>query len=283
VDAVLLACTSAFLFGAMTVAIRIALVRGADAEVGAVLTIAVALAVTIPFVVAHGDFDLLQAWPFVLAGMLGPGLSQLLFTLAIRDAGPSRTSVLVGTAPLFSVMIALVFLDEPAHAALLLGAILIVLGGLMLVGERTRPPNFKLIGLLFAAGATVVFAVRDNVVRWLAVDTTVDPAVAAAATLLAGGLVALGYLVAVRGRGFGVRAVPAFLLPGLLFGLSYVCLFEAYYRGRVTVVSPLVATESLWGVLLSALVLRRTELVGKRLVAGAALVVAGGMLIGAFR
>ena len=70
---------------------------------------------------------------------------------------------------------------------------------------------------------------------------------------------------------------------GVLFGLSYLCLFEAYYRGRVSVVSPLVATESLWGVALSALLLRRHELVGARLAAGAALVVAGGALIGVFR
>ncbi len=71
--------------------------------------------------------------------------------------------------------------------------------------------------------------------------------------------------------------------PALFFGLSYVCLFEAYYRGRVTVVSPLVATEALWGVTLSAVLLRRHELVGPRLLAGAVLVVAGGMLIGTFR
>jgi len=69
----------------------------------------------------------------------------------------------------------------------------------------------------------------------------------------------------------------------VLFGLSYLCLFEAYYRGRVSVVSPLVATESLWGVGLSALLLRRHELVGPRLFGGAALVVAGGVLIGVFR
>ena len=74
-----------------------------------------------------------------------------------------------------------------------------------------------------------------------------------------------------------LRALPAFVPAGLLFGLSYVCLFEAYYRGRVTVVSPLVATESLWGVAMSALLLRRHELVGPRLFAGAALVVAGGV------
>ena len=75
------------------------------------------------------------------------------------------------------------------------------------------------------------------------------------------------------------RLAPA----GLLFGLSYVCLFEAYFRGRVTVVSPLVATESLWGVGLSYLLIRHTEGVGRRLAVGALLVVAGGALIGAVR
>jgi uncharacterized membrane protein len=62
-----------------------------------------------------------------------------------------------------------------------------------------------------------------------------------------------------------------------------VCLFEAYWRGRVTVVSPLVATESLWGVLLSALLIRHTEGMGRRIAVGALLVVAGGAIIGAAR
>ena len=70
---------------------------------------------------------------------------------------------------------------------------------------------------------------------------------------------------------------------GVLFGASYVCLFEEYYRGRVTVVAPLVAIESLVGVALSAVLLRDSELVGKRLIVSAALIVAGGALIGSFR
>jgi drug/metabolite transporter (DMT)-like permease len=74
-----------------------------------------------------------------------------------------------------------------------------------------------------------------------------------------------------------------FLGVGVLFGLSYVSLFEAYYRGRVTVVSPLVATESLWGVLLTVVFLRHSEVVGRRLALGALLVVIGGALIGAYR
>jgi drug/metabolite transporter (DMT)-like permease len=280
-DAVVLALVSAALFGAMTVAIRFALVRSGDAEAGALLTILVALAVALPVAVL-GHVDLAAAWPFLLAGVLGPGISQVLFTLAIRDAGPSRTSVTVGTAPLFSLAIALTLLDEPAKAGVLAGAILIVVGGIVLVHEPGRPEHVKWIGLAFALGATVVFAVRDNLLRHLSLDTEVEPALAAAATLAAAALTVAGWLLVTRRR-LPTRGLPAFVPAGVLFGLSYLCLFEAYYRGRVSVVSPLVATESLWGVGISAVLLRRHELVGPRLAAGAALVVAGGVSIGVFR
>jgi drug/metabolite transporter (DMT)-like permease len=265
----------------MTVAIRLALQRGTTPEAGALFTVLAALAFALPFAAFQGG-ELAGAWPFVLAGLLGPGLSQILFTLAVSEAGPSRTSVVVGTAPLFSVAIALVFLDEPVKAALIVGAILIVAGGVLLIGESERPEHVRVIGLVFALAATVVFATRDNLLRWLAVDTDVEPGVAVVATLAAGCAVVLAYALARRVRLSRVDA-RLFVPAGVFFGASYVCLFEAYYRGPVTVVSPLIATESLWGVTLSAIVLRRSEGVGTRLVAGAALIVCGGILIGGFR
>jgi len=132
-----------------------------------------------------------------------------------------------------------------------------------------------------------MFSTRDIVVRWYSEEASLGSVEAAFAALAAGALVMLAWAAVVR-RGALVAALasPAllrFLPAGVLFGLSYVLLFEAYYRGKVTVVSPLVATESLWGVLLAALLLRRSELVGARLLVGAALVVAGGALIGAHR
>ncbi|MDX6487881.1 MAG: hypothetical protein QOK13_496, partial [Gaiellaceae bacterium] len=200
-----------------------------------------------------------------------------LFTLAVREAGASRTSVVVGGAPLVAVAIALLFLSEPLRAPLVIGALGIVGGGVLLAAERDRPGHLRARGLLFAIGAAVLFATRDNLAR--ALHTHASPGTAAAATLVAGTVVAAIWTRrAPTGRELR-RLAPA----GLLFGLSYVCLFEAYFRGRVSVVSPLVATESLWGVLLAALVLRRSELVGPRLIAGAALIVAGGALIGVVR
>jgi drug/metabolite transporter (DMT)-like permease len=285
VAAVGLACFSAALFGAMSVALRIGMGRTPDPGLAALVSVVGALAVTLVATAAEAPargVGLGDLWPFLLAGMAAPGLSQLLFARAIREAGSSRTSVVVGAAPLVSVAIALTLLDEPASVPLIIGAVLIVAGGVELIRERDRPEHVRLRGYALALAATVVFASRDNLVRWLADTANARPAAAAAASLVGAALVVvLARLV--EGGLFRVRGWQAFVPAALLFGVSYTALFEAFFRARVTVVSPLVATESLWGVVFSALVLQRSELVGRRLVVGAALIVAGGALIGAFR
>ena len=280
---IVLGVLSAFLFGAMTVFVRIALGTGVAPEAGTLFTILPALGVTAVAAIVGGDWDLAGAWPFLLAGLLAPGVSQILFTFAVRDAGASRTSVTVGTAPLFAVAIAFVFLDEPLVAGLVLGSVLIVAGGIVLASERGRPEHFRRLGLVFAVGGTIAFATRDNLVRWLGTEATdVEPSLAAFATMLAGAALAAGYVALTR-TSLTRRGAVAFVPAALCYGISYVLLFEAFYRGLVSVVSPIVATESLWGVTLSWLFLRESERVGPRLFAGAVLVVAGGVLIGVYR
>lgn len=266
----------------MSVALRLALQREPDALLGTLATVATALVVALVAAAAEvpsRGLHLERAWPFALAGLLSPGAAQLLVTLAIRESGASRVSMVFGTAPLVSVTIALAVLGEPARVPLLVGAVLVVAGGVELARERRRPEHLRRIGLVYAFAGATLFAVRDNLVRHLATGTAAPPpAVAAAAALVGGGVLVLLW----ARRGVGRRWLP-FVPAGLLFGASYVSLFEAYYRGRVTVVAPLVAIESLFGVALSMLLLRHSELVGRRLFFGAALIVAGGALIGAVR
>jgi bacterial/archaeal transporter family protein len=266
----------------MSVALRMALQRDPDVALASIATVATALVVGLLAAAAEAPARGIhpgKAWPFVLAGLLSPGAAQILVTLAIRESGSSRVSMVFGIAPLVSVTIALLFLSEPASVPLIAGAVLVVAGGMELARERDRPVHLRRIGLLYAFAGAALFAIRDNLVRHLAVGrVVVPPAVAAAAALLGGtALIALWARRRVSRR--WLRFVPA----GLLFGGSYVALFEAYYRGRVSVVAPLVAIESLVAVGLSALLLRESEFVGKRLLFGAVLIVAGGALIGAYR
>ena len=187
-------------------------------------------------------------------------------------------------APLFAVTIAVVAFGERPGPAVLVGALLVVAGGIALALESERPQHVRSVGIVIALVGAALFALRDNLVRHLSLETAVPSMTAGAAMLAASLVVTSLFVVARRNRVVWPRTVVArWLLPGTFVGFSYVALFEAFYRGTVSVVAPIVATESLFGVVFSALLLRRSERVGARVVVGAALVVAGGALIAVVR
>lgn len=286
---VLLASSSGCLFGGFIVAARIGLGRQTSAALGAFGLVAVAFAVAlVATALAPGGtaVTLADAWPLVLAGALVPGVSHILFVRAIQAAGPSRASVVVGTSPLISVLLALLALGEPLTAPALAGALLIVGGGAALGWERRRPPGFRAAGLAFGAGVALLFGVRDNLVRLSTGGAHLGPAPATAITMAAALVVVCAYLRLAGPRRSAADlslAVRAFLPAGVLFGLGYLALVAAFDAGRVAIVSPLNATQSLWAIALSALLLRRTERVGPRMVLAGVLVVLGAAAIGLTR
>jgi drug/metabolite transporter (DMT)-like permease len=284
---VLLAAGAALSFGALAVTIRLALGPGTDAEAASLVTTVVACAVCAVLAAAKGDFSGLawrDTWPFFATGLFAPGISQILFTRAVGVIGPSRTAILVGVSPVLSAAIAVSWLGEPAHVALVLGTLLVVGGGTLLVRERGGQVTLLSLGVGLGLSAALLFAARDNLVRWAARGNDIPGFVAATASLASATLV---ILLAVALRPDGVarvrRAARPFVLSGLVYGVSYACLYSAFDRGRVTVVAPLVATESLWAVLISIFVLRHSERIGARLLLATALVVGGGALISGFR
>jgi len=126
--AVLFGALSGALFGVLAIAVRWGLRRpGVDPEAGALAVMCTAVVVVaIGALVESGPFHAGDLWPFLVSGALVPGVSQILFILAIRDAGPSRASVLIGIAPLLSVLIALTLLGEPAKWETIVGTVLVV-------------------------------------------------------------------------------------------------------------------------------------------------------------
>ena len=144
-----------------------------------------------------------------------------------------------------------------------------------------------MLGVAFALACAALFAVRDNVVRWAARGAHPPPLVATDVSLAAATAFMLAYLLAFRRDGIrnGVRhSVLAFAPAGIALAVAYDCLLEAFDSGRVSIVAPLNATQSLWAVLFSSLLYgRQAELIGRRLVVAGALIVAGAAVIGAVR
>jgi drug/metabolite transporter (DMT)-like permease len=287
---VLLGLLAAACFGAMTVAIRAGLQRVPDPEAATFVTafVGFVVAALVDLLVSRGADDLAshELWPFFLAGLIAPGAAGLLFIVAVWLAGAARTAVLITAAPLLAAVPAFLLLGEPFHVALAGGAVLIVAGAAILGSERLDTTEFRRIGLLVALVSAALIAVRDNFARWAAKHHHVSGLAAGTAALAAAAALVLAYLLVTR----RARVVPTirrafrpFVPAGVLLGLAYAALLEALTRGRVTIVTPLYATESFWTFALAGLVLGRSERIGVRLVLLAGLMVAGAALIGAFR
>ncbi len=211
--AVLFGALAGATFGLLLVSVRFGLTRGVDQYAGAVAMLAIAFVlsavVAIPSMVGN-DIHAADLWKFVLAGLIAPGAAQIILIVAIRDAGPSRAAILIGTAPLLSVAIALTILNEPFSVWLLLGTVLVVAGGALLALERARPEHFKALGAVLALLCALLFAIRDNVARWAAREPHPPPALVGAAVALAAAFAFVAaYVLATRPRSLQGRMGPA--------------------------------------------------------------------------
>lgn len=286
-SAVMLACFAGLCLGALSVGTRLALRRAPSVLAGAFVMNLGAFCVVSLVALASGvsasDFDLDALWPFLVIGAVVPGTTQMLYVQAVRDAGASRTQVIMATAPLVAAVLAVTLLSESWSFLLLLGTLLIVSGGIALAWDKRRPVGFRALGVLVAAVVAVLSGGRDAATRWILSETDVSAFVEAATALLAASVMVLVWAAIRVRRPPDLRALGSAILPfgpvAILMGASYAAFFEAFDRGDVTLVAPLVGTHALWAVTLSVPFLGRSEAIGRRLAAAAVLVVVGATIV----
>jgi drug/metabolite transporter, DME family len=282
---VLVAAVAGVFFGALNITMRRALTRVPDVAVGSAVIATVAFAlVAMTAVATRRELDTGELWPFFLLGTIVPGVSQLLVVRAVQAAGASRAGILFGMAPLFSALIAIAAFGEPLRWPLVLGTLLVVAGGVALAWEGERPVDYRAYGAVLAVAVAAAFGLRDNIARSVTEDVTADPLAQAAALMLGASAVLMANLLR---RPRVLPRIRAALVPfaasGLVTALAQATLLEALDRGRVTVVAPIVGTGVLWTVVFAAIFLGRSELIGRRLVVVAVLVLAGSAIVGATR
>ena len=272
-------------FGALNITMRLALTRVADVDAGSAAISSLALLLVAATALAVGtELHAGELWPFVLVGALVPGISQVLVIHAVDAAGASRAGILFGMSPLFSALIAVVAFDEPLRWPLAVGTLLVVSGGAALAWEAQRPAGYRALGAVLAVFVALLFGIRDNIGRAVTEDVSADALAQSAAVMLGAVAVLVPNLLRQHSALPRLRAaLPAFALSAVVTALAQVLLFAALDRTRVTIVAPLTGTGVLWTVLLAAVFLGRSELVGRRLLVVSLLVVAGSALVAAAR
>jgi drug/metabolite transporter, DME family len=282
-SAPVLALGAAFFFSLAGVILRRAL-----ALLNPLTTACVSVTVTavITWLVAAGTDDLSliltpAVIPFLVAGFIAPGLSRLILFIGYSRIGVGRTVALMSTTPLFAILIAIVFLHERPSLLLLLGAGLIVAGGVVMSRRARDDTSWRRRHMIFPIVAALMFAVRDTISRGALVEFPRPLIGAAAATFMA--VVAIWSFAGLQhGMGrvaFNAPGTKLALLSGVCEGTAYILMWRALGSGHVSVVTPLVNATPMFTVVLVLLLLRGVERMTWRITIASTMAVAGALLV----
>jgi uncharacterized membrane protein len=151
----------------------------------------------------------------------------------------------------------------------------------LISGKKQGDTKWRLIDTIFPISAGLISAISQSL-RKQALKIIPDPFVAVAVVTTVSFILLLGFMVTTK-RTHHLR-VPResflfFFCAALIATLAQVANFIALGRGRLSAIIPLLNTTPLFTVFFSAVFLRKLETVNLRTVLGAALMVAGVVLI----
>lgn len=218
---------------------------------------------------------------FAVIGLVRPALSANLSVAGVRHLGPTLSSTLASTSPLFGTALGILLLGEVLTWPVALGTAGIV--GAILVLSRRRDGvavDWPVWALALPIGAAAIRSLA-HVLSKIGMVTVPDAYVA--------GLVSFTVSAAVLLAGQTIRREPprvlasrpaalCFVGSGVSMALAITALNQALLLGQIVVVVPVVSASPVFTMLLSIVVFRR-ERVTARLVAAVCVVVPSVIVI----
>ena len=236
-----------------------------------------AIILTLTLLPRLSNRDLLAVAYFMLAGVLALGLGRLLNFVAMRNMGVAKTSAVIGSSPVLTTFLSILFLAEPLVASTLLGASTVT-AGIVLISGAT---GFKMekpiiLGLL----STFSYSL-SNIFSKAGLQIQPDPFLSAQTNAVAGLLFFITYLGITRQRTalkVGKNGLICFIATGALSSIGWLTLMNALEIGLVSIVTTIVYSYPLFTIVLGRLFLREERL-DKRTIAGSTLIVAGVTIV----
>jgi DME family drug/metabolite transporter len=280
---VVLAFASAFLF-AVGVQMQSLGLKYGRSQTGALISM---LGSTVLFWLFSPWFLQLWYWGtsavviFALVGLFRPFLTSNLAIAGIRHLGPTLTSILASTAPVFAAFFAIVILGETLTVPIALGTLTIVLAIGLLARKSEAKSTWPVWALALPIGAAVLRALGHALTK-LGLDIIPDPLFAGLVSYSVSLVIALGSALGQRKRTPArLRWTPGllwFFCGGIVNGISIWSLNTALNMGEVVKIIPIVALSPVFTLLLGLFVFRR-ETLTLRIVLALLLIVPGVILV----
>ena len=256
------ALTSAFLFAVGAQLQNLGVLR-VGSRSGATISISSAALffwLMAPFLLDGSNWFRPAALIFVLVGLFRPSVSANLAVAGMRHLGPTLSSTLSATSPLFGAVFGVLWLGESLTWPIALGTAGIIAAVVMLAKRDARlTTTWPLWALGLPIGAAAIRSI-GHVLSKIGMDSIPDPYFAGLVSFSVSALVMIldqrmrpaSQPVQWRGRG------PYwFAAAGVIMGIAVLSLNAALLHGQIVKVVPVVACSPVFTMLLSFLVFRR--------------------------
>ena len=215
---------------------------------------------------------------FLGAGSLQPAIRLLTYT-GIAKIGAARSYALRASAPLFSAVLAIVFLGEKTTLPILAGTLAIV-AGIFLTSWEGGGKRVRWTDLALPLAAAVLAGIAQPI-RRQALSISNEPLFFAA---IVGAISLFWYVIYLALPGtekpvWNRKSLVPFVSAGLFETLGIWLSIAALSEGTVVVVTPLLSTSPVWVLLISSIFLRHVERITWKITVGTLGVVAGTIIV----
>jgi drug/metabolite transporter (DMT)-like permease len=222
---------------------------------------------------------------FGVAGLFHFGLGRTLSYTSIKHIGANPMSTLVSTQALYSLLLAVLFLQETINVGIVAGTFLILLGILLAEGRlsASKRGGVVKIGYVAALGAGLIFGITPIAIKAGLHDFNFY----AAATLISFTAAFLVYSAAVTPGKFmsGLRKTPrssliSFVVMGVFGILAQLMRYAALALAPVVLVAPMLTMHPVFTLLLTRRFSKENEVFTARMLSSIFVTVSGAVLVG---
>ncbi|MEM3384411.1 MAG: DMT family transporter [Nitrososphaeria archaeon] len=214
---------------------------------------------------------------FAIGGLLSLGIGRLLYFISMNKIGVARSSAIVGSSPVFTVILSILILAEQPTIIIVLGAIAVSVGIVLASGVK----EFKFEKtVIIALIATFSYAL-SNIVSKLGLKIEQDPYLSAQIGAMSSLIFFLMYIIFSKQKnGFKISKTGLlyFMATGIVMSIGWLAMMAALGLGSVSVVTTIVYSYPLFTLLLSRIFLKE-EKFGEREVFGSILIILGVVMV----
>jgi drug/metabolite transporter (DMT)-like permease len=250
----------------------------ADAQTASMIsmgTVVLVFWMLAPLMLKAEHFKNPGVWVFAGNGVIHPLISIYLAYEAARRMGPTISATLSAIAPLFATAGAVLALGEKISLPLLTGTLGTVAGIMVLSWRRQGAVSWALSSLFFPIGAAAIRAANHNIGKF-GLQMLPSPYFAGLVSFtvsFVGAVIIYRYRIGRLSLNFPAKGLIWGGLAGLSISGGVLSMYSALNRGRVVVVSPIIAAFPLFTLVFS--LISRQESLNLRVLFGVFLVVVG--------